>query len=114
MITVEEKEQLTGTEAEISCIVEGLTEQLQAVKWMTSDGSTITSGQEGLTLDTGSFSGSSQTTVLTVSGPQNNQDTTYYCVVTSNELALIDKRTTVNLKVFSKCSTKFTDLRRKN
>ena len=102
VVTVEEKEQLSGTEARVFCKVRGLTKALGAVTWTKSDGSLITSGQEGLTVDTGIFSGSSQTTTLTVAGPQNNQDTTYNCVVTSNELGFKEETTAVNLHVFSK------------
>ena len=109
MVTVEEKEQLSGTEARVSCKVRGLTKELGAVTWTKSDGSLITSDHEGLTVDPGIFSGSSQTTTLTVAGPQNNQDTTYNCVVTSNELGITDKSTAVNLEVFSECANCGTD-----
>ena len=102
MVTVEEKEQLSGTEARVSCKVRGLTKELGAVVWPKVDGSLIRSGQEGLTVDPGIFSRSSQTTTLTVAGPQNNQDTTYNCVVTSNELGFMEETTAVNLHVFSK------------
>ena len=101
MITAHHKEQLLNTEATISCTVAGLSKQLNAVKWTRSDGLPVTSGQDGLTVDSGSFSGSSQTTILTVAGPQNNRDTSYNCVITSNEQGFVDKSTAVSLKVFS-------------
>jgi hypothetical protein len=101
-ITAVNKEQLTGSEATISCTVSGLTEQLTAVKWTKSDGATVTSGQDGITIDPGSHSGSSQTTTLTVTGPNNNQDTTYNCIVTSKEPDFPYRSKVVNLKVFSK------------
>ena len=108
-MTAEDKNPIVGTEVTISCIVNGITRQLDTVTWTKSDGSLITSGQDGLTVDPGIFSGSSQTTTLTVAGPQNNQDTTYYCVVTSNELGITDKSTAVNLEVFSECANCGTD-----
>ena len=101
-MTAEDKNPIVGTEVTISCIVNGITRQLDTVTWTKSDGSLITSGQDGLTVDTGSFSGSSQTTTLTVAGPLNNQDTTYNCVVTSNEHGFMEETTVVNLHVFSK------------
>ena len=106
MVTTVNKEQLTGTEAVISCTVKGLTKQLQTVKWTKSDNSPVISGQDGLTIDSGTFSVSSQTTTLTVAGPQNNLDTTYNCVITAHEYGFVEKSTTVNLKVFSEYHTK--------
>ena len=94
-------EQLTGTVATISCIVSGLTRQLDEVKWTKSDNTDITPVQDGYTIDVGTFSGDSQTTTLTVAAYQNNQDATYNCVFTSNEHAEIDKILSVNSKVFS-------------
>ena len=108
-VTAVDKSPIVGTEVTISCIVNGITRQLDTVTWTKSDGSLITSGQDGLTVDPGIFSGSSQTTTLTVAGPQNNQDTTYNCVVTSNELGITDKSTAVNLEVFSECANCGTD-----
>ena len=102
MVATVNKEQLAGTVAVLSCTVKGLTKQLDTVKWTKSDNSPVTSGQDGLTVDSGTFSVSSQTTTLTVAGPQNNLDTTYNCVITANELGLKEKSTMVNLKVFSK------------
>ena len=101
-VTAVSREQLTGTVATISCIVAGLMEQPADVNWTKSDYTDITSGQDGYTIDVGTLSGDSQTTTLTVAADQNTQDTTYNCVVTSNEHDVKDKSTTVNLKVFSK------------
>ena len=102
MVNPVHREQLTGTEAEISCIVSKLTRDLEEVKWTRSDNTDITSGQDGYTIDVRTFSGDSQTTTLTVAADQNTQDTTYSCVITSNEHDVKNKSTTVNLKVFSK------------
>ena len=72
------------------------------MKWTKSDGTPITSGVDDYTIVDGSFSGDSQTTTLTVGADQNKADTTYKCLITSNEHGETDKPTTVNLKVFSK------------
>ena len=95
------REQLKDTDATISCIVAGLTKQLEEVKWTKSDNTDITSGQDGYTIDVGTFSGDSQTTTLTVAAYQNTHDTTYNCVITSNKHNVEDMSTPVNLKVFS-------------
>ena len=99
------KEQLTGTEASISCTITGLTKKLDNVKWTTSDDAAISSGQSGFTFVDGEFdntAGGSQTTILTISGAQNNGDTTYNCLITSVEHVETDKKTVVMLKTFSK------------
>ena len=83
-MTVVNREQITGTAATISCIVAGLTRQLDQLKWTKSDITDITSGQDGYTIDVGTFSGDSQTTTLTVAADLNTQDTTYISVITSN------------------------------
>ena len=100
-VTAVNKEQMTGTVATISCIVAGLTRKLDIVKWTKSDNTKITPGQDGYIIDVGTFSEHSQTTTLTVTGEQNTQDTTYNCVITSNEHNVEDMSTPVNLKVFS-------------
>ena len=76
-------------------------EQPADVNWTKSDNTDITSGQDGYTIDVGTLSGDSQTTTLTVAADQNTQDTTYNCVITSNEHAETDKILAVNLQVFS-------------
>ena len=101
MTTAVNREQLTGTVATISCIVSGLTRELDEVKWTKSDNTDITSGQDGYTIDVGTFSEHSQTTTLTITAEQNTQDTTYNCVITSNEHNVEHMSTPVNLKVFS-------------
>ena len=100
-----DKEQLAGTVAILSCTVTGLTQKLDGVKWTKSDDSEITAGNaEGFTIETGdgSFNTNTQTTTLTVPAIQNNIDTTYNCLITSSEHGETDKKTVVNLKVFSK------------
>ena len=97
------KEQLAGTEALISCIVTGLTRQLDGVKWTKSDNSIIESGQDDFIIVEGEFdiSNSSQTTTLNVPAAHNYHDTTYKCLITSVEHGVTDKSTIVNLKTFS-------------
>ena len=96
------KEQQSGTKAELSCTITGLTTQLDEVKWLKSDGTPITSGTDGYTINTGSYSEGTQTTLLTVSGEENIRDTTYKCSVSSTEHGVVNKSTIVHLKVFSK------------
>ena len=93
---------MTGTVATISCTVGGLTRELDEVKWTKSDNTDITSGPDGYTIDVGNFNGNSQTTTLTVAADQNTQDSTFNCVITSNEHSVTDKSSPVNLIVFSK------------
>ena len=89
----------------MSCTVTGLTQKLDGVKWIkSSDNTEITSGADNFIIDTGegSFNTNTQTTTLTVPADQNDIDTTYNCLITSNEHGETDKKTVVNLKVFSK------------
>ena len=104
MVEAVDKEQLTGNVAILSCRVTGLTQKLDGVKWTKSDNAEITSGADNFIIDTGdgSFNVDTQTTTLTVPTDQNNIDTTYNCLITSNEHGETDKKTVVNLKVFSK------------
>ena len=73
------------------------------MKWTTSEGAEITSGEGGFVIDTGNdgFSGNTQITTLTVPGTATDQDKDYKCLITSVEHGETDKSTTVNLKVFS-------------
>ena len=96
------QEQLKGTEAKISCTVNGLTKALDEVKWTDSDGTLITSGSNNFVIEEGDLIGNTQTTVLTISAAENSLDTTFNCLITSNEHGKTDDKTTVSLKVFSK------------
>ena len=102
VITAVQKEQILGTVATISCTITGLRKKLDEVKWTKSDDSQIISGQSGFTIADGGFTGDSQITTLTVDADQNNIDTSYNCLITSNEHAETEKSTAVILKVFSK------------
>ena len=81
-----------------------MTKELDGVKWTTSEGTEITSGENSFVIDTGSdsFSGNTQITTLTVPGTATDEDKEYKCVITSAEHGETEKSTTVNLKVFSK------------
>ena len=101
------KEQLAGTEGLISCRVTGLTRKLDSVKWTTSNNEAIVSGQEGYTVVPGSLEVDTQTTTLTVPADKNNNDATYWCVITSTEHGVTEQKTEVTSKVFSKyCNLK--------
>ena len=102
MVTALNKEQLTGTEATISCTVLGLTQALNAVKWTTSGDVDVTTLNQGYIVDAGSLIGPSQTTTLTIPADTNNDDVTYSCVFTSAEHIAVDRKTAVSSKVFSK------------
>ncbi|XP_063683571.1 uncharacterized protein LOC134818085 [Bolinopsis microptera] len=98
------KEQLTGTIARISCTVTGLTEELSVTKWTTSEDVDVTS-LEGYTVLPGSLEVDTQTTTLTIPADKNNNDATYWCVITSTEHGLTDQKTEVSSKVFTVTST---------
>ena len=100
------KEQLTGTIARISCTVTGLTEELGLTKWTTSEDVDVTS-LEGYTVVPGSLEVDTQTTTLTVPADKNNNDATYWCVITSTEHGVTEQKTEVTSKVLSKyCNLK--------
>jgi len=100
------KEQLTGTIARISCTFTGLTEELGLTKWTTSEDVDVTS-LEGYTVVPGSLEVDTQTTTLTVPADKNNNDATYWCVITSTEHGVTEQKTEVTSKVFSKyCNLK--------
>ena len=102
MVTAGNKEVLSGTDAEISCQVTGLTKQLQTVKWKKSDGTDVTTGVTGYTSKPGTFGGGSQTTTLTVASAQNNADSTYSCLITpAYQDDATEVSTPVQLNVFS-------------
>ena len=100
------KEQLTDTIARISCTVTGLTKELGLTKWTTSEDVDVTS-LEGYTVVPGSLEVDTQTTTLTVPADKNNNDATYWCVITSTEHGVTEQKTEVTSKVLSKyCNLK--------
>ena len=92
-----------ATETTISCIVSGITRQLDAVVW-TKSGTDVTTLTEdnSYVVSAGTYGSNSQTTTLTVKAAVNTADSTYTCVITSNEWLQTNKETIVALNVFSK------------
>ena len=96
------KEVGSGTDATISCIISGISQQLNAVIW-TKDGTDVTtvSGSNYI-VSSGTYDSNSQTTTLTVKAAANTADSTYTCVITSIEYEETNKETPVALNVFGK------------
>ena len=92
--------------ATISCVVNGLTKQLDAVVWKNSDGP-ITHGTDVVNdyqIEEGSHGSNSQTTVLTIPAIKNTADAVYTCVIQSEEhgkTSGAEEEKTVNSNVFS-------------
>ena len=102
-------EVLANTQATISCVVKGLTEELNAVAWQKPGGSSITNGADGYVIADGTYDSGSktQTTVLTIPAAENSADQVYTCVITSTEHGQTEHKTDVNSNVFSKCKGKY-------
>ena len=80
----------TNTSAQISCVVTGLTRQLNSVKWeKPNSGGVITDGTDGYKIDVGTYNDdtNSQTTVLTVPASLTDTESSsnYTCVIQSTE-----------------------------
>ena len=97
-------EVLTNTQATISCVVKGLTKQLDSVIWEKPGSVGITHNVDGFLIEEGTFDvgTKSQTTVLTLPDAQNTADSVYTCVITSAEHGQSSHKTDVNSNVFSK------------
>ena len=98
-------EVLKNTQATISCVVTGLTKQLDAVSWeKPNSGGAITHGVDGYQIDVGTYQdgSNSQTTILTIPSTANMVDAVFPCVITSNEHRKSAETTNVNSNVFSK------------
>ena len=85
----------------VSCVITGITKQLDAVVW-TKGGTDVTTLTEdnSYVVSAGTYGSNSQTTTLTVKAAVNTADSTYTCVITSNEWAETDKETIAALNVF--------------
>ena len=96
------KEIEIGTDATLSCIITGITKQLDSVSW-TKSGTDVTTLTEdnSYVVSAGTYGSNSQTTTLTVKAAVNTADSTYTCVVTSEEHEEINKETPVALNVYS-------------
>ena len=105
-VVAKDSEVLKDTAATISCVVTGLTKQLEAVAWKNSDG-LITHGTDVTTdyqIEEGSYipGSNSQTTVLTIPATKNTADAVYTCVIQSDgKTSGSEKKETVNSDVFS-------------
>ena len=96
------KEVETGTETSISCIITGITKQLDTVVW-TKDGTDVTVlSADNYVVSPGTYDSNSQTTTLRVKAAVNTADSTYTCVITSDEWLISDKATDVILHVYGK------------
>ena len=73
---------LANTQTTISCVVNGLTKQLDTVTWEKPSGVGITHNVDGFLIEVGTFDvdTKSQTTVLTIPATQNTADNVYRCV----------------------------------
>ena len=95
------KEVETQTDATISCVITGLTRQLDEVSWTNSAGTDVTTlSGNNYVVDAGSYDSNSQTTTLTVKAAVNIADATYSCVFDSQEWATINEIAPVILNVF--------------
>ena len=102
-VEAKNKEVEANTEAVISCVISGITTTLDSVSWTdSSDGALISDGTRYVIAD-GSYddSSNSQTTTLTVPAGVAS-DSTFSCVVTSNEWNITADKTAVTLNVFGK------------
>ena len=98
-------EVLKDTQATISCVVTGLTKQLDAVSWeKPNSGGAITHDVDGYQIDVGTYQdgSNSQTTILTIPSTANMVDAVFPCIITSNEHRKSEDATNVNSNVFSK------------
>ncbi|XP_063687631.1 uncharacterized protein LOC134820911 [Bolinopsis microptera] len=96
-------EVLAGQEAIISCAFTGITQQLDSITWLRSDG-TLVSFLDNFEVEVGDYNkaDNSQVTTLTVLGAENSADNIYICQYTSVEWARVDDRgTTVPINVFA-------------
>ena len=86
-------------------MITGITQKLNSVKW-TRDGTDVLTLTEdnSYVVSAGTYSSNSQTTTLTVKSAVNTVDSTYTCVITSNEWLVTNKLTNVVLNVFGEYS----------
>ena len=93
---------MTGTETMVSCVVTGITKKLDSVVWK-KDGTDVTTlAGSNYVVSPGTYGSNSQTTTLTVKAAANTADSTYTCVIDSEEHNVANKETVVILNVFGK------------
>ena len=97
-------------------MITGITRQLDAVVWRKSGTDVTTLSGSNYVVTSGTYGSNSQTTTLTVKASANTADSTYTCVITSNEHQEVNKPTVVTLNVFCErissliCLYQFTNL----
>ena len=105
-LNAKHSEVLIGTQATISCVITGLTKELDKVTWeKPNSGGRITDNTDGFVIDVGTYNAenNSQTTVLTIPGAQNTADASYTCVIQSEEHGKQSEQIEVMSKMFSEC-----------
>ena len=80
VLTGGNKEQISGTEVTLSCVITDIT-KLAAVVW-SNFGVADLSAESGYTVVQGTYGSSTQTTTLELMAAVNTADTTYTCKVT--------------------------------
>ena len=96
------KEVESETDATISCVITGITQELDGVVWK-KDGTDVTTlSGSNYVVSPGSYGSNSQTTTLTVKAVANTADSTYTCVITSDEWEKTNQETNVALELFCK------------
>ena len=97
-------EVLKDTQATISCVVKGLTKQLDTVLWHKPGNVKINDGDDGYSIAVGSWDSgtNTQTTILTIPVAENTADKVYTCIITSDEHGETAHKTDVKSNVFSK------------
>ena len=92
----------SGTDATVSCVISGITQQLDAVVWR-KDGTDVTSlSGSNYVVSAGTYGSNSQATTLTVKAAANLADSTYTCFIASSEWLVTNRQTNVILNVFGK------------
>ena len=104
-VEAKQSEVLKDTQATLSCMVTGLTKELDSIAWEEpTSGKLLTNGVDGYKIEKGTYHNGfkSQTTILTIPATKNKADSVYACVIASIEHAKSEHRTLVNSNVFSK------------
>jgi len=105
------KEVDIGTENTISCVITGITRQLDAVVWKMSGTDVTTLSGSNYAVSAGTYGSNSQTTTLTVKAVANTADTTYTCAIASDEWLETNRESNVRLNVFGKKLETFVSIR---
>ena len=95
-----------GVDATLSCVVSGISKKLDSVVWK-KDGTDVTTLSEDnlYVVSAGTYGSNSQTTTLTVKAAVNTADSTFTCVITSNEWLVTNRESSVSAIVFGKLAT---------